>query len=248
MIPDCDISLIAGRREALLARTLASFSERVFRHFTVRQMIVNIDPFMGDAAEGDRCEALVRGYFPHALIFRPEEPDFASAVARAWAATTAPRVLHLEDDWIALEDITPERVEPLLVDDAKAVTFMTATKHTRGLLHQVSRRIVKGPEGEATDLLVNAFSTSPGVFEGAFLRQAATLMRPRLDPEKQFFRQINPELEAHALPWRCMFLRGVKSRMLIEDIGRAMRDEQGIVKSYENGMSLWRKAKEAAGE
>ena len=211
-------------------------------------MIVNIDPFMGDAAEGDRCVTLVRSYFPHALIFRPEEPDFASAVARVWSATRAPRVLHLEDDWLALEDITPEQVEPLLVDDAKAVTFMTATKHTRSLPYQVTRRIVKGPEGEAMDLLVNAFSTSPGVFEGTFLRQAAALMLPKLDPEKQFFRQINPELEAHALPWRCMFLRGVHSRMLIEDTGRAMRDEQGIVKSYENGISLWRKAGEAAGE
>ena len=242
MTPDYDITLIAGHREALLARTLASFSDRVFRHFPLRRIIVNIDPFMGDAAEGDRCEALVRRSFPQALVFRPPVPDFASAVARAWAATTAPRVLHLEDDWIALEDITPDRVEPLFDADVRAVTFMTATKHTRGLFHQVARRIVTAPDGSKNDVLVNAFSTSPGVFDGEFLRRSAALMRPRLDPEKQFFRQINPELEAHALPWRCMFLRGVRSREVIEDIGRAARDARGIVKSYEKGASVWRDA------
>ena len=239
MTPDYDITLIAGHREALLARTLASFADRVFRHFPIRQMIVNIDPFMGDAAEGDRCEALVRRLFPQALVFRPDVPDFASAVARVWAATTAPRVLHLEDDWIALEDITPDRVEPMFGGDVRAVTFMTATKHTRGLYHQVSRRVVKHPDGTTEDVLVNAFSTSPGVFEGEFLRRSAALMRPKLDPEKQFYRQINADLEAHALPWRCLFLRGADTRLLIEDIGRAARDEVGLEKVYSKGVSIW---------
>ncbi|MBS3981230.1 MAG: hypothetical protein KGZ77_15760, partial [Rhodobacteraceae bacterium] len=93
--------------------------------------------------------------------------------------------------------------------------------------------------------LVNAFSTSPGVFEGDFLREAARRMQPGLDPEKQFFRQINPELEAHALPRRCMFLRGTTRRELIVDIGREARAAQGLVKLYENGASVWRQAEPA---
>lgn len=239
---DHDVTLIAGRREALLARTLESFARDVFPNFPVRRLIANIDPFMGDAAEGDRCEALIRRYFPDALIFRPEAPDFASAVIRAWTATTAPRVLHLEDDWIALEPITPERTEPLFEPDVGAVTFISVNKHTRGLHHQTSRRVVKKGRQIVQDFLVNAFSTSPGIFEGDFLREAARRMKPGLDPEKQFFRQINPELEVHALPRRCMFLRGTTRRELILDIGREARAEVGLVKVYENGASIWRKA------
>ena len=64
---------------------------------------------------------------------------------------------------------------------------------------------------------------------------SASVMKPGLDPEKQFFRQINPELEAHALPRRCMFLRGIARRELIVDIGREARAAQGLVKLYENG-------------
>lgn len=237
-----DVTLIAGHRVALLARTLESFTRDVFPNFALRRLIANIDPFMGDAAEGDRCEALIRDHFPDALIFRPETPDFASAVKRAWATTTAPRVLHLEDDWIALEPITPARTEPLFEPDVGAVTFMSVNKHTRGLYHQTARRQVKQGRQVIEDFLVNAFSTSPGVFEGDFLREAARRMKPGLDPEKQFYRQINPELEAHALPKRCMFLRGTTRRELILDIGREARAEVGLVKVYENGASVWRKA------
>jgi hypothetical protein len=86
------------------------------------------------------------------------------------------------------------------------------------------------------------------VFEGEFLREAARRMKPGLDPEKQFFRQINPELEAHALPRRCMFLRGTTRRELIVDIGREARAAQGLVKLYENGASVWRQAEPAPSE
>jgi hypothetical protein len=245
---DYDVTLIAGHREALLARTLESFTKDVFPNFPIRRLIANIDRFMGDEAEGDRCEALIRRHFPEALIFRPEVPDFASAVQRTWAATTAPRVLHLEDDWIALEPIGPERIEPLFEPDVGAVTFMAVNKHTRGLYHQTSRRVVKKGRRIVEDKLVNAFSTSPGVFEGEFLREAARRMLPGLDPEKQFYRQINLHLEEHALPWRCMFLRGSTHRELVADIGRQARADVGLVKLYENGASVWRQAEPAPDE
>jgi hypothetical protein len=239
---DYDVTLIAGRREALLAQTLQSFTRDVFPNFPIRRLIANIDPFMGDAAEGDRCQALILRHFPDALIFRPEKPDFASAVKRTWEATTAPRVLHLEDDWIALEPLGPDRIEPLFEADVGGVTFMSAQKHTRGLYHQTARRVVRQGRQVVEDRLVNAFSTSPGVFDGAFLREAGRRMLPGLDPEKQFFRQINPSLEEHALPMRCMFLRGTQHRELVRDIGRQARIDVGLVKLYENGASVWRKA------
>jgi hypothetical protein len=94
-------------------------------------------------------------------------------------------VLHLEDDWIALEPIGPERIEPMFEPDVGAVTFMSANKHTRGLYHQTARRVVKEGRQIVQDFLVNAFSTSPGVFEGDFLREAARRMKPGLDPEKR---------------------------------------------------------------
>jgi len=239
---DYDLTLVAGHRQALLSRTLESFARDVFPNFPIRRVIANIDRFMGDDAEGGRCEALIRRHFPDALIFRPETPDFASAVIRVWAATTAPRVLHLEDDWVALEPFGPDRIEPLFEPDVGAVTFMCKNKHTRGLPHQTARRIGKKRGKVISDVLVNAFSTSPGVFDGKFLRDAAWRMEPGLDPEKQFYRRTNPFLEEHALPRRCMFLRGTVRRDLVADIGLQARADVGLVKLYENGASVWRRA------
>lgn len=242
LVLDYDVTLIAGRREGLLARTLESFGRDVFPHFPIRRLYANIDPFMGDAAEGDRCEALIRRHFPEAVIFRPETPGFAAAVIRTWSATTAPRVLHLEDDWIALEPITPAQVEPLFGPNVSAVTFLNENKRTRRRRHQTIGREVTREDGTVEKVDINAFSTSPGVFDGDFLREAARRMDPALDPEKQFFMQTNPQLEEFATPRLCMFLRGRTQFSLVQDIGRQARSEAGLIKRYRDGASVWRTA------
>ena len=168
---------------------------------------------------------------------------------RTWSATTAPRVLHLEDDWLALEPIRPDRIEPLFEPDVGAVTFLSINKHTRRLPHQTSRRVVRKGDRIVKDYLVNAFSTSPGVFDGDFLREAARRMKPGLDPEKQFFRRTNPAVWRH-MPCRsaacsCAGSRGAR---LIRDIGREARAAQGLVKVYENGASVWRQRDAAPDE
>ena len=243
---DYDLTMIAGHREALLARTLESFARNVFPHFPVRRIIANIDRFMGDEAEGDRCEALIRRQFPEVTIFRPEAPGFAAAVIRTWSATTAPRVMHLEDDWIALEPIVLEQVEALFKPDVAAVTFLNANKRTRRRRHQTVGRLVTNDDGTSEKIDVNAFSTSPGVFDGPFLREAARRMKPDLDPEKQFFLETNLDLEEHALRWKCMFLRGKNQLSIIEDIGRQARADAGLVKRYRDGKSLWMNKIESA--
>jgi hypothetical protein len=68
-----------------MARTLESFSWDVFPNFPIRQVFANIDPAMGDAAVGDRCEALIRNR----------------------EATQASCVPDLGHDWITLEQIEP---------------------------------------------------------------------------------------------------------------------------------------------
>jgi hypothetical protein len=236
-----DLVMICGRRPSLLARTLASFGELVFPHFRFSNVIVNLDPFMGDPSGGDACAEMLRDAFPQVMIFRPDVPGFAAAVKRAWSATSSDFVFHMEDDWIALDPITPASMLALMQpDDVQAVTLVCATKHTRGLPHQTSRRITRGPRGYIIgDELINAFSTSPGMFKGPFLRQAADLLDVRFDPEKQFFKQLNPALEELALPNRCMFLRGTTQGNAVADIGRDYRDQFKLKKSLVDDQAIW---------
>lgn len=236
-----DLVLICGRRPALLERTLASFAQAVFPAFRFSNVIVNIDPFCGTAADGHICADLIRRHFPDALIFAPDTPGFGAAVIRAWQASESDVLFHLEDDWLALEPITPAEVEAELTGDVMGLTLMCATKNTRNQPFQTARRIMVGTDGTSRDVFVNAFSTSPGFLAGGFARKAAALMRPELDPEKQFFRSLNPDLEAFAFQYRCKFVFGKRSPFVIKDIGRDWQRENGIVKSYErrSGRSVW---------
>ncbi len=236
-----DLVLICGRRPALLERTLASFSQSVFPAFRFAVVIANIDPFCGTATDGRICADLVRARFPDARIFMPDSPGFAAAVIRAWQASESDILLHLEDDWLALEPITPAEVEAELTGDVTGLTLMCATKNSRNQAFQTARRIMVHADGTAGDVFVNAFSTSPGFLTGAFARKAATLMRPEFDPEKQFFRSLNPALEAFAFRYRCKFAFGKRGPFMIEDIGRDWQRENGIVKTYERrtGRSVW---------
>lgn len=239
--PGFDLTLVCGQRPDLLEATLASFAGAFFDHVRLTGVYANIDPFGGTAEEGDACAALIRARFPEAQIFRPEVSGFAAAVIRLWQATTAEIVFHLEDDWLALAPLDPARIAAELQGDVQALTLMTATKNTRNQPFQTARRRVRQADGTEVDLFVNAFSTSPGFFRGPFVRGAAPLMRPEFDPEKQFFRLLNPELEAFAMPWKCKFLFGPDRAhpFLIEDIGRAWRERRRMGKWLVKGQSVW---------
>lgn len=236
-----DLVLICGRRPALLERTLASFGQTVFQAFDFANVIANIDPFCGTASDGLLCADLIRTRFPEVRIFTPDTAGFGAAVIRGWQATQSDIVMHLEDDWLALEPITPADVEAELTGDVAGLTLMCATKNTRNQRFQTARRIIVNTDGTSRDVFVNAFSTSPGFMTGDFARRAATLMRPEFDPEKQFFRNVNPALETFAFQYRCKFAFGKHGPFLIEDIGRPWQRENGIVKTYErrSGRSTW---------
>ena len=241
MTPTFDLVLIATCRPDLLEQTLNSFGQQAFRHLDFANVIANIDPYFGSTEDGDRAEAMIRDRFDHVTIFRPETPHFTHAVKRAWLATRSDYVFHLEEDWLALEDIPPDRYLSLMDEpDVMAVSFFCRNKNAKGLPHQTARRKLRLPEtGEAVLTRVNAFSTSPGVYKGPFMRQAAELMDPRFDPETQFFGRLNGALEEIALPKRCMFLRGQTQRDLVLDIGRDWRAERGIEKVTVDGQPVW---------
>ena len=236
-----DLALVAGRRPDLLARTLESFGDTVFPAFRFDRVIANIDPFCGTADDGRACADLIRARFPDALISMPDSPGFAAAVMRLWQSSQSDILFHLEDDWLALEPITPAEVEAELTGDVAGLTLMCATKNTRNQRFQTARRIVVGADGTSREVFVNAFSTSPGFMTGDFARRAAALMRPEFDPEKQFYRSLNPALEEFAFRHRCKFAFGKHSPFMIRDIGRDWQRAQGLVKSYDrrSGRSVW---------
>lgn len=235
-----DIALICGRRPTLLKLTLASFSQHVFKNFEIGTVFANIDPFCGRAEDGEACREIILQHFPTAEITMPETAGFAAAVRRNWCKTKSDYVFHLEDDWIALEDIAPDQIFPLFTKRVSQVSLKSEQKKRQRSdeFHFVTKR-KKALGITVKKTIVPFFATSPCFMTGAFARESGKLMDPNLDPEKQFSDGRNRDLLNYASGFLNRLYFGETSDDVIKDIGREYREESGLVKNIENGQSVW---------
>ncbi|RWO92562.1 hypothetical protein [Mesorhizobium sp.] len=238
--PAIDLTLVCGRRPELLSQTLQSFQQMVFRHFRIDMVYVNIDPFGGDQIDHERCRSLVLEYFPNAAISEPETASFGRAVKMLWSQVKSPFVLHLEDDWLALEPITPDRLFPLFKGRTRAVRLVSKELGWNGR-DEIHRRTTKL---RLLGLTIwkrksSIFGTSPAFFSGDFVKQCSELMIPDLDPEKQQRLHINQPLANFTSHYECRVLPGTEQAEIIMDIGRKWREERGILKKTKKGKSAW---------
>ena len=236
-----DICLVSGRRPHLLKATLTSFQKHLFQFFDISDFRVNLDPFGGDDADHARCREIILEFFPSAKINEPKEPGFAKAVRSLWANLQAPFALHLEDDWIAHEDIKPMHVFPLFEGRTRQVTFLNEHKRRKGntLFDCKRTRSLLSPF-KTYDLRKPLFTTSPGFIDSSFARICAELIDPALDPEKQFYNGFNTELEHFSSIYRNRFLIGQAQPNVISDIGRDWRDARKLEKTTIDGISCWK--------
>lgn len=253
-VHNIDIVIVAARRPELLERTLSSFQEHIFKNFNINTVSINIDPFGGAVKETGLVREIVQSYFPSAEIFTPEIASFTAGVKRLWKNTTSNYVLHLEDDWQALGEITPDMVFPQLKGDVKTLSIMNKAKCWNGkqVFHYPFHRKGISPfkkENESKPY----FTTSPSFWEGDFLRKCGSLMLEQFDPEKQFYSNVNLPLEDFVKPFKNKFLIGENTskeyktlgrkekHYLIQDIGREWRKQNNIKKLLINNQSVWKK-------
>lgn len=239
-LPDLEVVIVSGRRPELLDQTLASFQERVFRHFNIVRVRINIDPFGGDAAAHQECRDIARARFDNPKIYEPETAGFTAAVQRLWSGVDADRVFHLEDDWLANEDITPERIGSLGKGSVASVTLQSAEHQWLSLSTRMVRRRRRKFMGLSFGRrLTPVFGTSPRFLTAEFARGCADLMDLRLDPEKQMRDGRNPKLCRYIAKFESEILLGQDGGMVITDIGRAWRDQHKLLKMVKGGVSHW---------
>lgn len=235
-----DICVVAGRRPELLFRTLSSFQSHVFKNFEINRFLVNIDPVFGNLRDLDDTIATVRCFTPNAEIQTPDTASFGKAVKSLWGMSTANLLLHLEDDWLALHPINSTDIERLLSHTTKAV-FLRSVEHGKigegGFYSEIAKKRRLGIQ--ISKRTVPKFGTSPRFIDGPFAREVAKLMNPTLDPEKQMRRPFNPALNTYLEHYRCQALTAPNGGMMVQDIGREWRDARSIVKTVQNGTSVW---------
>ncbi len=224
----------------MLARTIASFSERLFRHFELDRVYANIDPIFGGPEDHAACLDLLRAHFPQVTVFEPEQAGFTAAVQRLWRATRGDLVLHLEDDWLLNEDVVPADVLPGLDERTTALALVSKHLGWNGQDEfKTGRRKIRLFGIAIARREYPLFGTNPRFLRGDFARRCAELMDTTLDPEKQMRPSGNPALFDYLQGFRCRFLPPKHGTELITDIGRAWRDAHGITKTVTGAKSSW---------
>jgi hypothetical protein len=237
-----DFCIVAGRRPDLLAITMESITRRILSRLTIGGAFMNLDPVFGDETDHQACKAIFKKYFPHGTIFEPGLAGFASAVQRLWKATTSDFVLHFEDDWVTLCDVGGLAFQPFDDLSIAQVSFHTAEKNwnirKKGHLHRRNEYFrlggIKLPKFKHKPI----FTTSPSILRGGFARHCAALMDARIDPEKQFYSNVNKELEAYVAPYR-NYIFSPENAPVVRDIGRDWQEARGIRKAIKNSVSTW---------
>ncbi|OCP36445.1 glycosyltransferase family 2 protein [Ensifer sp. LC163] len=241
-MPRIDLCIVATRRPELLAQTLASFRGKVLSHLAMGSAYLNLDPVFGSPEDHAACVEIVRGRFPDAVIFEPEQPGFCAAVARVWSASTSDYVFHLEDDWISLRDMGEELLAPFADPSIMQVSFHTADQNwdiaRKGHFHQRNEYArllgIKIPLFRTFP----KFTTSPSILRGSFARHCAGLMDLTRDPEKQFYSGVNPAMEAYVAGYR-NYIFSPEAKPVIRDMGREWREQRNIRKVITNSTSTW---------
>ncbi len=216
---EIDIVIVATRRPILLEQMIESFSEKVFGNFKIRKVFVNIDPIWGDNDDQAAIKKLLNQTFSDVTIFEPKEPSFTKAVKRLWLNTKADVVLHLEEDWIALEQINSKDISKNLTGNVASLSLMHSEKNWNGkqIYHYRRPKFLK-VLFKVEDKSRPLYSTSPSFWSGDFLRQCALRMDINYDPEKQFYDDLNMALQNFVSDKKCKFLIGHPNK--IQDIGR----------------------------
>lgn len=237
-----DVCIVSTRRPELLRQTLASFQEKLFKHFLIGKAIINIDPIFGNDEHQKEVVAISKEYFPEIVIHEPVSAGFCAAVKRNWETTVSDVVLHMEDDWVLECEVTEPALDGFWEPTTKQVTLHTRHKNwdiaKKGPFHFKKR--YKSVLGVNLPFYVKrpCFTTSPSFIDGEFARCAAALMDVKYDPEKQFYSKVNQALENYVANFRSK-LFSPNGKDVVRDIGREWRDSRGIQKIIKNSASEW---------
>lgn len=242
-----DVCIVAGQRPDLLLETLRSFSDGLFQHFNIGACYTNIDPIFGNRAQGDATEEVIRTFFPNADIHRPQAPQFCAAVKHIWRSSRAEFIFHLEDDWLLNQALQPNDILPFFDNRSIAQVSLNHIEKLwdfkKGPFQEMSiKRRLFGLSFK-TGQRFPCFTTSPSFLRGNFARTASSLLDERYDPEKQFYKGVNRQLERYVRPYR-NYLYGQGRPFVITDIGRDWRDTRHISKTIVDHNSIWQSTQE----
>lgn len=239
-----EILITATRRPDILDRTLRSFKMHLFRNWPCR-VILNVDP-VGPGTSHDVI-SVVNEYFLIKTINLPETAHFGRAFKWTWSQAEADFCFNLEDDWELLRPVSLTTMLEVMVEYPSLATLRLpfrpvgriASKNWKFFYQWIDVKLSTGKYGffqcPARDRAEIGFCGHPSLVRGEFVKRAAKLLDPKLNPEKQFHGG-NPALLEEVLKWQYGVSGPQNQPEAIRDIGREWMQNNGLRKK---GNKAW---------
>ena len=186
---------------------------------------------MGRPGDEEICRQIILEHLPQAHIHVPGTPSFGAAVQYLWSKMSGNVCLHMEDDWLCLDDVEPDRIFPHFADPQMGMVYLAHKQRTPDQTNP-RKRLKKTKIWRITVRreFVNDWGTSPRFMSGEAARRYASVLDPEKDPEKQVYRQTNKALCQLQEQYKTFGVWGEGGAPLLQDIGREYREDHGFKK------------------
>lgn len=226
--------MTACKRPELIEKTISSF----FKNFIglVEQdlrLIINIDP-IGIEVPAHVCIKICEKYFNRITFNMPEKPSFPKAFQWVWQQVETPIVLHLEDDWemiheVSLRDMLGilDKYEDLMILRLPAFKSTATTMKNWNKFYPWNGEFFECPANEIGGL---GFCGHPSLIKKKFISYVAPRLDPTRNPEKQI-KGRNGDIGKFLLKYRYGVYAKLASPAAIRDIGRRWMINNGFRKA-----------------
>jgi hypothetical protein len=183
-----DITMTAVIRPKLLGDTLKKIVENVVDDIGRFRLIINVDP-IGEKIKPAKVIKTARNYFPNLIYNIPKYPSFPKAVKWTWSQSTAPFVLHWEDDIDILRKIDVKNMMEILnrYDKLSSLRLYKHATPRRDVINTFACKWRYNKDGfyQALDWK-KQFGLNPILIKQEFVSEAVPKLRDDINPEKQF--------------------------------------------------------------
>lgn len=248
LVSKIDITTTATIRPGILNKTLHSFSKHIFRDRDRYRFIINIDPVGNKSKSKEAVLEVAKKYFDDVVYNFPDKPGFTKAVIWLWSHTESDYVFHLEDDWAVSSNINID----MMVSILDKYSRICSVRLSKGQI-VAAKKVIKSmscpyiePEDIGKFRLFPRLSLNPTLFKGEFVRQAASVMTLKLNPESQLVGRFAIKKEKKGMgdcnskqimellsKWDHSVLMVNKGRSVVKDIGLKWRNDRGIKRKYD---------------
>jgi hypothetical protein len=226
-----DIAMTAVIRPKIFNETLATIVDKVVDIPERFRLVLNIDP-VGEKVNPEQMYRVAKKHFSTVIYNIPKVPSFPKAVKWIWSRTSAPFVLHWEDDVNILRKIDIDHMIRILkkYDDLSSLRLFSKRAGGKSMRVFQARWVYNKDGFYLANDWRSQFGLNPILIKQEFVSEAVTRMVDYANPEKQF-RVSQEYMRPLIRKWKYgIYARPGEKRLIDGRKGQRWKDKMGLDK------------------